>query len=105
MNPIKRFQDGVLSWFVTWPQRQPWKDAPALLAFLLGLAFLWAVFFWDPMVVRSHYGRVVNSAFGKGDYQTVLIANQRLLALSPSWRNQALFSMALALGRVFGLPV
>jgi len=96
MNPIKRFQNGIISWFVTWPQRQPWKDAPALLAFLLGLAFIWAVFFWDPMVVRSHYGRVMNSAFGKGDYQTALVASQRLLALSPSWRNQTLFSMALA---------
>jgi tetratricopeptide (TPR) repeat protein len=96
MSPITRLQDGIHDWFRTWPQRQPWKDIPVLLALLLGLAFVFVVMFWDPMSVRARYVGYANNALAKNDFPTVLVASERLLGIDSAWRNQALFGVALA---------
>lgn len=96
MNPFTRIQDGAYEWGRTWPQRQPWKDIPVLLAFLLGLGFVFVVMTWDPISVRARYVRYANQALASNDFPTVLVASQRLLNLDSAWRNQALFGLALA---------
>jgi len=96
MSSIARLQDGIYEWFRTWPQRQPWKDIPVLLALLLGIAFAFVVLFWDPTSVRARYVGYANNALAQNNFPTVLVASERLLSLDSAWRNQALFGVALA---------
>ena len=96
INPIERIQEGINNWFGTWPQRQPWKDIPAVLAFLLGIAFVFIVFLWNPVTIRDRYLNLVGIDLGKRDFSKTIVVCSRLLDLDPAWRNQALFAMAIA---------
>lgn len=83
-------------WFKTWRQRQPWKDALALLMLLAcaGMAFM--LYSWNAYSVRVRYTRAAGMALNAKDYPTARVACDRLLSLENVDRNATLFQLALA---------
>jgi len=73
-----------------------WGGVPAILAILGCIAFAFSIARWNPDSVRSRYRAIAQEALDRGDYQTALVASQRLLDFGGASRNDSLFKLALA---------